>query len=149
MICELRNNLKVTAEDGDKSITLAATGKIVNVSHIDPSQPASPETTPVATPTSFQKDGYEVSDQPIPGNLFSGMNVGFNPGEGNIGMDYLCRCEELKRYADAVGLPMVAQAPPEPTLPGAILATPDLAVAPPPQGVIVKSGVQGLNQAAA
>ena len=127
LICELRNNLNAVDQDSGQSINLAAAGRIVNLSRPDPTPTKPLAASSSATPTTVLKDGFEVSDQSIPSDVFSAMNAGSGAGGGNAGMEYLCQCEDLKRYADAIGEPMLAEAEPEPKAtpePAASIAAP-------------------------
>ncbi len=83
VLCNLSKNLRVGVDLGStRRGTLAKGGQIISVSGGDGANP--------------------ISSLNLPGNVFAGMRAAM-ASNGATGLGYLCKCRELKDYAERVG----------------------------------------------
>ena len=89
VLCNLSKNLKVGVDLGStRRGTVAKGGQIISVSGADGDNP--------------------ISSINLPGNVFAGMRAAM-VSNGATGLGYLCKCRELKDYAERVGDRFAAQ----------------------------------------
>ena len=90
LVCALQNNVQVktVSSDGSASAAAALVGHFIDVPG-----PADADGAAGAGPIA-------LAQSPIPPDVLGQMQAGLQ-GAGGPGTDYLCRCEDLKRYADA------------------------------------------------
>ena len=104
LVCNLQNSVQVEAVDLD---AVAVAGQFIDVRPAV-AEPGS-ETVPEAATAPLELDASQ-----IPPDLFGAIQASFAAAGGAGGStEYLCRCQDLKRYADGVGV-QVAEAEPSP-----------------------------------